>query len=100
MMFFANHQRPARLGTQVPIAQMEISEFDAVTGTNLRGVWLMARAEVRVMLEHRRRGSIINISSFVAQAPNAVVWLSSEEAAFVTGQTLLIDGGFAIPGLR
>jgi NAD(P)-dependent dehydrogenase (short-subunit alcohol dehydrogenase family) len=31
---------------------------------------------------------------------DAVVWLSSEEAAFVTGQTLLIDGGFAIPGLR
>jgi NAD(P)-dependent dehydrogenase (short-subunit alcohol dehydrogenase family) len=50
---------------------MEIADFDAVMATNLRGVWLMARAEVRVMLEHRRRGSIINISSFVAQAPNA-----------------------------
>lgn len=162
------------LGTQAPIAQMHVSDFDAVVATNLRGVWLMARAEIRIMLEHGRRGSIINVSSFVAQAPNAgssayaagkagvdammralalevgsqgirvnnvapgvietpmfnsagvsaelrqaladhaalqrlgrpediaeaVLWLASEDASFVTGQTILIDGGFTIPGLR
>ena len=28
------------------------------------------------------------------------VWLCTAEAGFVTGQTILSDGGFAIPGLR
>ncbi|PKR89139.1 oxidoreductase [Pleomorphomonas diazotrophica] len=162
------------LGSMAPLAEMPATEFDAVIGTNLRGVWLMARAEVRAMLASATRGSIINTSSFVARAasagttayaaskagvdamtralalevggngirvnsiapgvietemfsgsgvPDAVrqaltnhaalkrlgqpddiaeaaLWLASDQAAFVTGQSILIDGGFAIPGLR
>lgn len=30
----------------------------------------------------------------------AVVWLCSEGAAYITGQTIAVDGGFAIPGCR
>lgn len=30
----------------------------------------------------------------------AVLWLASDEAEFVTGQNLLVDGGFSIPGFR
>lgn len=162
------------LGTQAPIAQMDVADFDAIIATNLRGVWLVARAAIRAMLAAGTRGVIINTSSFVAQAPNAgssayaaskagidamtralalevgpqgirvnnlapgvvetpmftgagvpdtlrqalaghaalkrlgrpedlanaAAWLASSEAAFVTGQTILIDGGFTIPGLR
>lgn len=162
------------LGSMTPIAHMEASEFDEVVATNLRGVWLMARAEVRAMLATGAAGSIINTSSFVARAAGpgttayaatkaaidamaralalevgphgirvnnvapgvietemfagsgvsdtlrqrlsdhaalrrlgrpediaeAAVWLASDQAAFVTGQTLLVDGGFSIPGLR
>lgn len=162
------------LGSMAPIAHMEVSEFDTVIGTNLRGVWLMARAEIRAMLASETKGSIINTSSFVARAAGAgssayaaskagvdamtralalevgsvgirvnnvapgvietpmfnesgvpdtfrqalanhaalkrlgrpddlaeaVVWLASDQAAFVTGQSILVDGGIAIPGLR
>jgi NAD(P)-dependent dehydrogenase (short-subunit alcohol dehydrogenase family) len=31
---------------------------------------------------------------------DAVVWLCSDAARFVTGQNLLIDGGYTIPGHR
>lgn len=160
------------LGAYKPIVELTADDFDLVIGTNLRGVWLLARAEIQAMIASGRRGSIVNTSSFVAEAatPGAsvyaaskaglnalaralalevgpigirvnnvapgvirtamsaglsndlyqalaehaalkrlgepedvaavAVWLCSEEARFVTGQTILSDGGFAIPGLH
>lgn len=35
-----------------------------------------------------------------ADVGDVAVWLSTDEARFVTGQSLLVDGGFAIPGMR
>lgn len=31
---------------------------------------------------------------------DAAVWLCTDEARFITGQTILVDGGFTIPGVR
>ncbi|SHG93706.1 NAD(P)-dependent dehydrogenase, short-chain alcohol dehydrogenase family [Kaistia soli DSM 19436] len=160
------------MGAYKPIIELTAADFDTVIGTNLRGVWLLARAEIKAMIASGRRGSIINTSSFVAEAATAgmsayapskaglnamvralafevgsfgirvnnvapgvirtpmsdglsaelyqalaahsalkrlgepedvsavTVWLCTDEARFVTGQTILSDGGFAIPGLR
>lgn len=160
------------LGSLKPIVDLAPEDFDAVVATNLRGVWLLARAEIKAMLASGRQGSIVNTSSFVAAAATpgtsayaaskagvdalvralalevgshgirvnnvapgvtrtsmseglsddlyraladqaalkrlgepdeiaaAAVWLCTPEARFVTGQTILVDGGFAIPGLR
>ncbi|MDV6330478.1 3-oxoacyl-ACP reductase family protein [Asticcacaulis sp. 201] len=160
------------MGAYKSITDMTAEEFDEVMSTNLRGVWLLARAEIRAMINSGRKGSIVNTSSFVAEAAtpgmsayapskaglNALVralalevgpkgirvnnvapgvirtpmsdglspemyqaladhsalkrlgdpediamvavWLCTSEARFVTGQTLLSDGGFAIPGLH
>lgn len=35
-----------------------------------------------------------------AEVAEAVVWLCSDAASYITGQTIAIDGGFAIPGFR
>jgi NAD(P)-dependent dehydrogenase (short-subunit alcohol dehydrogenase family) len=35
-----------------------------------------------------------------ADVSDVAVWLGTDEARFVTGQSLLVDGGFTIPGLR
>jgi NAD(P)-dependent dehydrogenase (short-subunit alcohol dehydrogenase family) len=160
------------LGPLKPITELALDDFDAVVGTNLRGVWLLTRAEIWAMTASGRRGSIVNTSSFVAEAAtpgtsayaaskaglnalvralaleighqgirvnnvapgvirtpmsdglsddlyqalanhaalkrlgepgdvaDVAVWLCTEEARFITGQTILADGGFAIPGMH
>lgn len=35
-----------------------------------------------------------------ADIGDVAVWLCTDAARFITGQTILVDGGFAIPGLR
>lgn len=35
-----------------------------------------------------------------ADVGDVAVWLSTDEARFITGQSLLVDGGFTIPGMR
>jgi NAD(P)-dependent dehydrogenase (short-subunit alcohol dehydrogenase family) len=53
-------------------------------------------AAMRPFVEHtplRRLGSPEDVAE-------AVVWLTSDAARFVTGQTLLVDGGYTIPGHR
>lgn len=34
------------------------------------------------------------------EVAEAIIWLCSNAAAYITGQTIAIDGGFAIPGFR
>ena len=35
-----------------------------------------------------------------ADVSDVAVWLCTDEARFITGQSLLVDGGFTIPGPR
>jgi len=53
------------------LTELAVEDFDAVIGTNLRGVRLLARAEIRAMTVSGRRGSIVNTLSFVAGAATA-----------------------------
>ncbi|KAF3888233.1 MULTISPECIES: SDR family oxidoreductase [Nostocales] len=34
------------------------------------------------------------------EVAEAVVWLCSDAASYITGQTIAVDGGFAMPGFR
>ena len=155
-----------------PIDQLTADDFDRVMATNVRGVWLLIKAEVETMRRQGQGGVIVNTSSIAAtggsvglsvyaaskgaldamiravalevggdgirinnvspgvirtpmtavlpeeaMAPIAAhaalrrvgepddvgdvaVWLCTDEARFVTGQSLLVDGGFNIAGAR
>lgn len=159
-------------GPQKPIVEMTEKDFDAVIATNLKGVWLAMKHELRVMTKAGAGGAIVNTSSFLSTAAstgssaysaskagvdalirsvalevgplgirvnninpgvidtpmlrahgdeirgplgeraalkrlgtpediaNAAVWLCTDGASFITGQSILVDGGFTIPGPR
>jgi NAD(P)-dependent dehydrogenase (short-subunit alcohol dehydrogenase family) len=52
-----------------------------------------ARAPLEAFTPLRRLGQPSDIG-------DVAVWLSTAEARFITGQSLLVDGGFTIPGMR
>ena len=155
-----------------PIDQLTAADFDRVMATNVRGVWLLVKAEVAAMRRQGGGGVIVNTSSIAAtggsvglsvyaaskgaldamiravalevggdgirinnvspgvirtpmtailpdeamgpiaahaalkrvgepdDVADVAVWLCTEESRFMTGQSLLVDGGFNIAGLR
>ncbi len=63
-----------------PIVEMETSDWDAVLGVNLRGVFLCTRAAARQMIHQGDGGRIINIASQAAKSgfPFAAGYCSSK----------------------
>jgi NAD(P)-dependent dehydrogenase (short-subunit alcohol dehydrogenase family) len=155
-------------GVWVPIIRQTEEDFDRTINTNLKGVWLCLKSEIRQMLKQGGGGSIVNMASITglvgsagaaaysaskhgvvgltkaaaletarsgirinavcpaavetamsdrifgapavhkyvlschpigrfgkaAEIAEAVVWMCSDRASFMTGQTLVLDGGF------
>ena len=50
------------------LADIEEADFDDMIATNLRGVWLAMKYEIRQMLEQQTGGSIVNMGSILGQA--------------------------------
>lgn len=64
---------------QVPVAEVEEADWDAVMNTNLKAVWMCMKFQIPAMLK-QGRGAIVNISSIygfkgsdVGHAPYCVV---------------------------
>ena len=57
--------------TYKPIEQLTVAEFDAVTATNVRGVWLLVKHEVEAMRAGGQGGAIVNTSSIAATGGTA-----------------------------
>ena len=55
-------------GVQAGTADCTVENFDRVIATNLRGVWLCMRAEIRQMLKQPTGGSIVNCASVAGLA--------------------------------
>ena len=50
----------------------------------------------RPFLEKMVEGSYLKRMAEPEDIANAILYLASDEAAFVTGQVLLVDGGFSL----
>ena len=60
----------AGVGPMMDFFTMTRGDFERVLGINLTGPFLLAQAVARHMVEHKRRGSIVNVSSVSAELAN------------------------------
>jgi NAD(P)-dependent dehydrogenase (short-subunit alcohol dehydrogenase family) len=72
---------------------LPIDEFDAVIGTNLRGVWLVATEAARRWKTAQRGGAIVNIASIQAErvAPGLAAYSASKAAVVQLTKSLALE---------
>ena len=103
-------------GTGSPTADFEEAEFERVVGTNLKGVWLCMKYEIRQMLRQEPAGgAIVNTSSvnglggapggaLYSAAKSGVLALTKSAAQEYAPQGIrvnaLVAGGFRTPMLE
>lgn len=70
-----------------------IVDFDAVMGTNLRGVWLVATEAARRWRDAQRGGSIVNIASIQSErtAPGLAAYSASKAAVVHLTRSLALE---------
>lgn len=86
-------------GTNCPIHEKPIDDYDRVMNTNVRGVFLALRYEIAAMLKNGR-GAIVNTSSVsgIVGFPGAAVYVASKHA--VLGLTKSAALEYAPFGIR
>ena len=72
---------------------LPIGDFDAVVGTNLRGVWLVATEAARRWKAVQRGGAIVNIASIQAErvAPGLAAYSASKAAVVQLTRSLALE---------
>ena len=72
---------------------LPIGEVDAVVGTNLRGVWLVATEAARRWKAAQRGGAIVNIASIQAErvAPGLAAYSASKAAVVQLTKSLALE---------
>jgi NAD(P)-dependent dehydrogenase (short-subunit alcohol dehydrogenase family) len=70
-----------------------IADFDAVMGTNLRGVWLVATEAARRWRDAQRGGAIVNIASIQGErtAPGLAAYSASKAAVVHLTRSLALE---------
>lgn len=80
-------------GAQESTADGTAANFDRVLATNLRGVWLCMRAEIRQMLRQKEGGSIVNCASVAGLIglPNMGAYVASKHGVIGLTRTAALE---------
>lgn len=80
-------------GEPASTADCTAANFDRVIATNLRGVWLCMRAEIRQMLKQREGGSIVNCASVAGLVglPNMPAYVASKHGVIGLSRTAALE---------
>lgn len=83
-------------GTNGPLAEQTVDNYDAIFDTNVRGVLFSLKHEMRVMLA-QGRGSIVNLSSVAGQIgfAGAGVYVASKHAVEGLTKSAALEGAAA-----
>jgi NAD(P)-dependent dehydrogenase (short-subunit alcohol dehydrogenase family) len=84
-------------GTNRPkfMVDVTVEDFDVIMGLNVRAAYFVAQAVVRRLLQAKRQGSIINVSSQMAHigAPRRTVYCASKAAVEGFTKSMAIELG-------
>lgn len=86
---------------QVPIADIEETDWDPVLETNLKAVWRCMKWEIRAMLAGGNGGSIVNVSSIYGYKPSDVghaPYCAAKHGVIGLSKTASVD--YAAAGIR
>jgi len=83
----------AGIAIEAPALEQDEARWDAVVDTNLKGMFLVARAACRAMREHGRGGAIINIASILGlrQAAGVLPYAVSKAGVIQMTKTLALE---------
>jgi NAD(P)-dependent dehydrogenase (short-subunit alcohol dehydrogenase family) len=90
----------AGLSRPGPVLHLDVSDWDAVLDTNLRGPLLVARAVARRLVAAQRPGSIINVCSVLGHATQKGVAPYAASKAGLMHLTRLLAAEWARHGIR
>lgn len=83
-----------------PFFELEMEEWDDIMDVNLKGLVVACQIFAKRMIEQKRKGSIINISSVSSTTPLSKVFTYSVSKAGVNSVTQFLAREFAPYGIR
>lgn len=85
----------AGVNSPAPFMKLTASEFRRIMETNVHGVFYVSQAVAKLMIARGKAGSILNISSLVAQRPfwNMAHYNASKGAVSVLTQSMALELG-------
>src|SRR5581483_1999038 len=85
----------AGLETHAPFWEVSESDFDKVLNVNLKGVFFATQTFVQHLLQHKRRGKVVNISSVHEELPfpNFTAYCASKGGVKMLTRNLSVELG-------